>query len=127
MKRAIPEKFEGDSIELCLRVLGYQLPNKSWAAHCLETDLVGYGPNFDKALDDLKELTDLQVSFAVFKNQPALLDRSAPAEIIETYNTLLRTALQRFTLKESGDKKRRIASMHLPSHSSSSDFNLVQA
>jgi hypothetical protein len=79
-----------------LRVLGYQEEDGEWAAHCLETDLVGYGPGFEQALRQLRELTDMQFSFAVFKGQPSLLSRPAPLHIIETYNFLMSQVLQSF-------------------------------
>jgi len=81
---------------LSLRVLGYLDEGGQWAAHCLETDLVGFGRTFDQALEALHELTGMQVSFAVFKSQPALLDHPAPSWIIETYNRMVAETLQAF-------------------------------
>ena len=54
---------------LFLRVLGREIENGKWSAHCLETDIVGYGPTFDAALKELSELTEMQISFALYKNQ----------------------------------------------------------
>lgn len=67
-----------------LRVLGY-MEHGQWAARCLETDLVGRGESFDQAFDELKELTEMQVSFALQMKQPALLDHPAPPYIWQTY------------------------------------------
>lgn len=70
-----------------LRVLGYR-EERSWVAHCLETDLVGHGRTFEDALADLEELTEMQLSFAIQRRQPTLLDHPAPPEIWEAYARL---------------------------------------
>ena len=111
---------------LCLRVYGYQIKVGRWAAHCLETDLVGYGRNFNAALKELQELTEMQISFAVFKNQPALLDRPAPPEIFEMYSNNVRSILQRFTIG-TRDKKHRVASIPWPTDLSRVDTAFVPA
>ena len=80
---------------MTLRVLGHR-ERKDWAAHCLETDLVGHGRTFEAALENLMELTEMQVSFARFKNQPALLDHPAPPGIWEMYTRLAQEHLRNF-------------------------------
>jgi hypothetical protein len=112
---------------LYLRVLGYKESNGDWAAHCLETDLVGYGKSFNKALHNLVELTEMQIGFAQFKKQSALLDRPAPTEIIETYNSLMRQSLQSFAKRGLFDRKRKITSIPMPSDLSGTDYNFVSA
>jgi predicted RNase H-like HicB family nuclease len=102
---------------LNIRVLGYKGRDGQWAAHCLETDLVGYGKTFELALANLEELTEMQVSFAFYKKQPSLLDRPAPPYVFETYNILWRTYLQRYTEREKLlDKTHKLANIPLPSH-----------
>jgi hypothetical protein len=118
-------KMVNENFSLYLRVLGYQEDDGSWAAHCLETDLVGYGANFEAALANLQELTAMQVSFAFYKNQPALLDRPAPTEIFELYNLLLRETLQHFTVKDRIDKSHKITSIPWPDDISTSDFAIA--
>lgn len=115
----------GKEFMLALRVLGYR-DEGQWAAHCLETDLVGYGDTFDAALKELSELTEMQVSFAFHKNQPSLLDCPAPTGIIEAYNASLRSVLQNFTVEKKPDKERQIASIPWPSCSKGND-SFVQA
>ena len=78
---------------ITLRVLGYR-DGKGWAAHCLETDLVGHGRNFQTALSDLVELTEMQVSFALQTEQPSLLDHPAPPDIWQTYERLAQESLR---------------------------------
>lgn len=111
---------------LYLRVLGYRESDGWWAAHCLETDLVGYGKSFHSALKNLRELTEIQVEFALFKNQPALLDKPAPIEIIEGYNLSLRSNLQQFTRHKLLDRKRRITSIPWPQNLSMPSFVIAQ-
>jgi len=111
---------------LILRVLGYQ-EDGPWAAHCLETDLVGYGDTFDEAIDELKELTDMQVSFAFFKNQPSLLDHPAPPWVLESYSLLMQSALQNFTAERKIDSERQIGSIPLPHRLDRPYSSFVQA
>jgi hypothetical protein len=85
-------------ISMTLRVLGY-LEDEAWVAHCLETDLVGRGKTFSTALKDLHELTEMQVSFAVFKDQRSLLDHPAPPEIWQMYERVTQEHLR--TLQKS--------------------------
>jgi hypothetical protein len=120
-------KKSKENLNLYLRVLGYKESTRVWAAHCLETDLVGYGSSFEKALDNLVELTEMQISFAQFKKQPSLLDRPAPTDIIETYNSLMRSNLQSLSDPKKKDPKRRITSIPLPSDFTDSGFNVVSA
>jgi hypothetical protein len=127
MKSKRIKKDSQSEIGFYLRVLGYQESDRIWAAHCLETDLVGYGRTFKKALDSLYELTEMQISFAQYKNQPALLDHSAPVEIFEIYNTLLRANLQKFSRQSKIDRKRRITSIPFPSNLEAMSFAIVPA
>ena len=80
---------------MTLRVLGYR-EDGEWAAHCLETDLVGHGKNFEVALKDLMELTEMQVSFARQNNRPSLLDHPAPPDVWQTYEKLTQELLRNF-------------------------------
>lgn len=120
-------KKEKEVVGFYLRVLGYQEDDSAWAAHCLETDLVGYGKSFNKALDNLKELTIMQISFAFYKKQPSLLDRPAPPWVIETYNTLARSKLQTFTKFGKSDRKVKVTCIPMPTKLPKMDFNLVPA
>ncbi len=83
-----------DLSHLSLRVLGYISEDGLWAAHCLETDLVGYGKTFKKALNELIEFTEMQVSFAFQTKQPSLLYHPADPRIFDIYNTQFRYILQ---------------------------------
>ena len=113
--------------ELDLRVLGHK-EDGMWAAHCLETDLVGYGKSFKDALSNLKELTEMQVSFAFYKNQPSLLDRPAPPHIFEVYNTLLRRYLEHYTeAKRLPDETHIVTNIRLPRKPRRADFTLATA
>ena len=78
---------------MTLRVLGY-LEDRGWAAHCLETDLVGRGKTFAIALKCLEELTEMQGSFATQTNQRSLLDHPAPPEIWQTFERVTQEQLR---------------------------------
>lgn len=119
------ESKDKNEMTLYFRVLGYQTDTKSWAAHCLETDLVGYGDSFKAALNNLLELTEMQFTFAQHKNQPSLLDKPAPVEIFETYNQLLRSKLEKYFGHEKVDSVREIAMIPWPMKLSDTDFAIA--
>jgi hypothetical protein len=98
---------------MTVRVLGYK-EGAEWAAHCLETDLIGYGKTFDSALRDLIELTEMQVSFALHMKQPNILDHPAPPEIFETYSRLAREQLATLTPPPARPKDRALGAFELP-------------
>ena len=55
-----------------MSVLGYR-EDDQWCALALEMDLRGYGQSFDDALRDLREGITMQIGFALFKNEPAMI------------------------------------------------------
>ncbi len=116
------DKSQKKEIPLYLRVLGYRESGNLWAAHCLETDLVGYGASFEDALDNLLELTDMQISFAFYKNQPSLLDRPAPTWVFESYNQGLRSSLEYFNIDTVSEKNQYFTSIPLSHGSLDADF-----
>jgi hypothetical protein len=116
-----------NKVSLFLRVLGREVEGGKWSAHCLETDLVGYGDTFNSALKKLFELTEMQISFAIYKNQPALLDHPAPPEVFELYNTEHRVELTRATTSTPKRHDRVVTSIQLPHPSNKSGFALAQA
>ncbi len=60
--------------EISLGILGYWDENEeAWTALALEMDLRGYGSTFEEALEDLRELVIMQVSFALSKEQPEMI------------------------------------------------------
>ena len=101
------------SFSMTLRVLGYR-EGTDWVAHCLETDLVGYGKNFNAALNELMELTEMQVSFALQTKRPNLLDHPAPPEIFEQYSQLARERLATLSRPEIKPKDRALGAFPLP-------------
>jgi predicted RNase H-like HicB family nuclease len=114
------------SSPLYLRVLGYVEEDGLWVAHCLETDLVGQGKTFEKALEHLAELTEMQVSFAIQTNQMHLLSRPAPLEFFEIFARLNSEALRVFP--RFPDDKHRTTSIPLdPTNVDPGSFELVGA
>src|SRR5437899_12504367 len=97
---------------MTLRVLGYQ-DKAEWAAHCLETDLVGRGKNFTAALHDLLVLTEMQVSFALQSEQPSLLNHPAPPDIWQMYEQMAQEQLRNLN-KPSRGATRALGALPLP-------------
>ena len=58
--------------EVYMSVLGYR-EDDQWCALALEMDLRGYGQSFDDALRDLREGITMQIGFALFKDEPAMI------------------------------------------------------
>ena len=60
-------------MEICgeikeLKVLGY-IEDEQWVAHSLEMDLLGYGKDFDHALEELKEVIEAHCEYAEDNNR----------------------------------------------------------
>lgn len=93
----MPQKKSADGFEMTLRVYGYKNEEDGgWAAHCLETDLVGFGDNPEEAIKDLIDLTSMQVSFAHQMGKPGLIYREAPMHIQQSYAVLALENLKSF-------------------------------
>jgi hypothetical protein len=111
----MPKKTtSGSGVMITLRVLGYLEEDGQWSAHCLETDLVGAGSTFEKAMDHLDKLTRMQISFGIQTSQMSLLDFPAPGHIFEIYNRLLRSEIESFYSKRPANATQRIGSISLP-------------
>lgn len=63
---------EKEFTEIYLSILGYQ-EDEGWVALALEMDLRGYGATFEDAARELKDLVEMQISFALFKGQPEMI------------------------------------------------------
>jgi hypothetical protein len=108
--------MSSDLSHLSFRVLGYMSDDGMWAAHCLETDLVGHGKTFNKAISNLIELTEMQVSFAFQTNQPSLLYHPADPKIFDIYNTLFQSILHSFPKRRRVKEDYRIGNIPLPNN-----------
>ena len=53
-------------------VLGFR-EGDEWCALALEMDLRGYGPTFEAAMEDLDHSIEMQISFALSKDQPSMI------------------------------------------------------
>jgi predicted RNase H-like HicB family nuclease len=78
-----------------VRTIGYRDDDR-WIVHCLEMDLIGIGATPETALEELKEAIEMQITFAIQTDKPALLEHSAPIEIIRMYEEAQRIALSGF-------------------------------
>ena len=59
-------------------VLGFR-EGDEWCALALEMDLRGYGPTFEAATEDLDHAIEMQLSFALSKDQPSMIFHPADA------------------------------------------------
>ncbi|MFH1219625.1 MAG: hypothetical protein V1694_04155 [Candidatus Eisenbacteria bacterium] len=112
--------------EIVTRVLGYK-DGRNWVAHCLELDLVGEGPTFRKACEHLKELIEMQIGFAVYRNNAALLYHPAPPEYFLQFDRLYRETLSAFP-KPIANRSHAIANLPLrPPKGKAPHFALANA
>lgn len=76
---AAPPKGHECSLRLFVSVLGMRDPEggRGWAAVALEMDLWGHGKNFEEACEDLRDLLQMHVTFAIGKNQREMIYRPA--------------------------------------------------
>lgn len=82
------------TLNLTLRVFGYR-EDGLWVAHCLEMDILGHGKTFKTALADLLDLVEMQVSFALQANDPAMIYRPAPPWVWSGFDRVLQESIQR--------------------------------
>lgn len=92
------------SIELRLRVLTYR-EDKVYVAHALEMDLIGEGESANKAIQNLRGAVEAQLSFAVQKGDPRLLDFSASQDIVERYERAFRENLHDLAMGDSTSRQ----------------------
>lgn len=90
--------YEGDTmeykmIEITLNVLGYH-EDGEWIALALEMDLRGHGKTFEEAIDDLRDLVSMQISFSRFKGQPELIWKAAEPIWFERFAATRREYLE---------------------------------
>ena len=84
---------ESSKIPLHVRVLGYR-EDGEWVALALDMDLHGCGKTFEDALKELEELIEMQVSFALYKEDFDLLDHPAEKKYFGMYyDALLKKTL----------------------------------
>ena len=70
------------NVSVTSRVLLYQERDGTYVAHALETDLIGEGNSPNKAMTDLRNAMEAQITFAIQMGNTGMIQRQAPAEII---------------------------------------------
>jgi len=73
-----------DKIRLDFQVLLYR-ENPYWIAHCLETDLVAEGKTVAEAVDNLIDISNVQIQSALDEGDLASLFSPAPADVWRMY------------------------------------------
>jgi hypothetical protein len=97
-----------------LNVLGYQEEGE-WVALALEMDLRGYGETFEKAIAELADLVQMQISFSRFKGQPELMWKAAEPIWFERFAEVRREYLEALVRQvEVIDSEYSIAGLPIP-------------
>lgn len=102
------------TVELSLNILGYQDQEAGeWVALALEMDLRGYGPTFEAALEDLKDLVGMQISFALQKGLPDMIVRPAEPVWFELFASVRSERMRHLGVASTGDEY-QIAGLAIP-------------
>jgi len=80
---------------ILLNILGYKEAD-GWVALALEFDLRGYGQTFKAAMEELTELIQMQVSFAMQTGQPEMMFKDAEPQYFMVYEQARREYLRNF-------------------------------
>ncbi len=102
--------------KIILDVLGYR-EDGDWVALALEMDIRGYGSTFEDALEDLAELVEMQVSFAVQKGWPDSVWKPAEPVWYKMWAEVRREALRDMWVRGEGtlpDDEYRVGSIPPP-------------
>ncbi|MGD2113880.1 MAG: hypothetical protein PVG07_02435 [Acidobacteriota bacterium] len=101
-----PEYFEAS-----LSVLGYREEGE-WVALALEMDLRGYGATWEEALDDLRDLVDMQITFALSKGAPEMIWKDAGEEYWRKFERARKAQHARLLRALRGDRRKGEARLH---------------
>lgn len=102
--------------DFSLNILGFQ-EDGEWVALALEMDLRGHGPTFHDALNDLRDLVGMQISFALFKGLPQMILKPAPAFYFELFALARQRWLSSWTTESAQeDLEYQAGSMAIPPH-----------
>ena len=101
--------------QISLRGLGYR-EDGEWVALALEMDLRGYGKTFREAMDDLRDLVLMQLSFAREKSDTSLIFKAAEKKYFDIYDKNRQAVLLEMASGRSASKKRKslIGDLALP-------------
>ncbi|GBE46183.1 hypothetical protein BMS3Bbin11_01279 [bacterium BMS3Bbin11] len=100
-------------VEINLNVLGYK-EDKEWTALALEMDLRGFGDTFDKALEDLNDQIQMQISFAVFKNNLDMAFYPAAPTYFALYEQVRQDRMRNYLTEKHHDYEYEIGGLPMP-------------
>jgi predicted RNase H-like HicB family nuclease len=82
-------------VHVLLNILGYK-EDGDWVALALEFDLRGYGQTFEDAMEELTEMIQMQVSFAMQTDKPEMMFKDAEPQYFKIYDQARREHLRNF-------------------------------
>jgi len=85
------------NVSVTSRVLLYQDRDGTYVAHALETDLIGEGNSPNKAMTDLRNAMEAQITFAIQMGNTGMIQRQAPAEIITRWEKANKQSIKDLT------------------------------
>lgn len=103
---------EATYLEAVLNILGYK-EDGEWVALALEMDLRGYGATWEEAVDELRELVLMQISFAQAKNQLDMIWMSAEEKFWDMFREAQRAQILQ-TAPESLAEERHAGGLAIP-------------
>ena len=85
------------NVSVTSRVLLYQDWDGVYVAHALETDLIGEGNSPNKAMIDLKNAMEAQITFAIQMGEPGMIGRRAPDDIVARWEKANKQSIKDLT------------------------------
>lgn len=85
------------NVSVTSRVLLYQERDGTYVAHALETDLIGEGNSPNKAMTDLRNALEAQITFAIQMGNTGMIPRQAPAEIVTRWEKANKQSIKDLT------------------------------
>jgi hypothetical protein len=85
------------NVSVTSRVLLYQERDGTYVAHALETDLIGEGNSPNKAMTDLRNAMEAQITFAIQMGNTGMIQRQAPAEIVARWEKANKQSIKDLT------------------------------
>jgi predicted RNase H-like HicB family nuclease len=85
------------NVSVTSRVLLYQERDGTYVAHALETDLIGEGNSPNKAMADLRNALEAQITFAIQMGNTGMIQREAPADIITRWEKANKQSIKDLT------------------------------
>jgi len=85
------------NVSVTSRVLLYQDRDGTYVAHALETDLIGEGSSPNKAMTDLRNALEAQITFSIQMGNTGMIQRQAPEDVVARWEKANKQSIKDLT------------------------------